>query len=51
MMDNDPQKKTPGLRLIPKLKYERINMTSVMKMRVDLNTQVTRLIELQLISH
>ena len=29
-----------GLRLIPKLKYEHLNLTSFSKMRVDLATQV-----------
>ena len=32
---------TPGLALIPKLKYEYINLTSYSKMRVDLAAQVS----------
>lgn len=36
--------KTPGLSLIPKLKYEHISLTSYSKMRVDLATQVSCII-------
>ena len=31
---------TPGLSLVPKLKYEHIYLTSYSKMRVDLAVQV-----------
>ena len=31
---------TPGLSLVPKLKYEHIYLTSYLKMRVDLAVQV-----------
>ena len=32
----EPKKSVPGIRLVPKLKYEHINFTSFSKMRVDL---------------
>ena len=32
--------KPTGLRLVPKLKYEHVNLTSFSKMRVDLAAQV-----------
>jgi hypothetical protein len=33
---------TPGLSMVPKLKYEHIKLTSFSKMRVDLAAQVTK---------
>ena len=36
-----PAVTSPGLTLLPKLKYEHINLTSFSKMRVDLAAQVT----------
>ena len=37
---------TPGLALVPKLKYEHISLSSFSKMRVDLAAQVRSIIEL-----
>ena len=34
--------KTPGLSMVPKLKYEHIKLTSFSKMRVDLAAEVTK---------
>lgn len=34
---------TPGLSMVPKLKYEHIKLTSFSKMRVDLAAEVTNL--------
>ena len=31
---------TPGLSLVPKIKYEHVNLTNFSKMRVDLAAQV-----------
>ena len=39
-MDSGTQKSTPGLSLVPKLKYEHIYINSFAKMRVDLAAQV-----------
>ncbi|KAL5515328.1 hypothetical protein EMCRGX_G000480 [Ephydatia muelleri] len=36
VLDNDPTKTAPGLRLVPKLMYEHIHLTSFSRMRVDL---------------
>ena len=41
LADNDPYKTSPGLRLVPKLKYEHIHLTSFSRMRVDLASQVS----------
>ena len=41
LADNDPSKTSPGLRLVPKLKYEHIHLTSFSRMRVDLAAQVS----------
>ena len=38
---NNRSKSNPGLALIPKLKYEHVNLTSFSKMRVDLAAQVS----------
>ena len=35
-------KLTPGLALLPKLKFEHINLTSYSKLRVDLAAQVSK---------
>lgn len=35
-----PDVKSPGLTLLPKLRYEHIDLTSFSKMRVDLASQV-----------
>lgn len=43
LLDNDPTKTTPGLRLDPKLKYEHVHLTSFSRMRVDLAAQVSKL--------
>jgi hypothetical protein len=40
LADNDISTAAPGLRLVPKLKYEHINLTSFSKMRVDLAAEV-----------
>jgi hypothetical protein len=42
-MDNDSNREAPGLRVIPKLKYEHIHLTSFSKMRVDLAAQVSQI--------
>ena len=39
-MDSGTQSSTPGLSLVPKLKYEHIYLNSFAKMRVDLAAQV-----------
>ena len=36
-------KTTPGVTLVPKIKYEHIHLTSFSKMRVDLAAQVCKL--------
>ena len=40
VLDNDPTKTAPGLRLVLKLKYEHIHLTSFSRMRVDLAAEV-----------
>ncbi len=43
---------TPGLALIPKLKYEHVELSSFSKMRVDLAAQVSELmVMLQMYKH
>ncbi len=43
---------TPGLALIPKLKYEHVELSSFSKMRVDLAAQVSELmVLLQMYKH
>ena len=38
--DETAGKEAPGLRLVPKLKYEHVYLTNFSKMRVDLAVQV-----------
>ena len=40
MRANNPLKDSPGLTIVPKLKYEHISLTSFSKMCVDLAAQV-----------
>ena len=40
MRNAGAQTNTPGLSLVPKLKYEHVFLTSFSKMRVDLAAQV-----------
>ena len=44
---NRPKTDTPGLTLLPELKFEHINLTSYSKMRVDLAAQVRDILVLQ----
>ena len=37
---------TPGLSMVPKLKYEHIRLTSFSKMRVDLAAEVTKFLSI-----
>ena len=37
------QTSTPGLSLVPKLKYEHVYLTGFSKMRVDLAAQVSKI--------
>eukprot|EP00731_Ephydatia_muelleri_P018846 Em0011g886a len=39
-LENDPAKTVPGMRIVPKLKYEHIHLIPFSKMRVDLAAQV-----------
>ena len=38
--DNGADTQTPGLSMVPKLKYEHLHLTNFSKMRVDLAAQV-----------
>ena len=40
-LENDPAKTVPGIRIVPKLKYEYIHLIPFSKMRVDLAAQVS----------
>ena len=40
-LENDPAKTVPGMRIVPKLKYEHIHLIPFSKMRVDLAAQVS----------